>query len=318
MKITEKKSISPFYDKVRRIAVLAPNKKFLGAQIVTIPFYRALKSRFPAALINVYSPCPEASFLTELGLAEQVYIYDLKAGIKDFFRLASLIKKEKYDTVFVMRNRSERDDLLAFLSGASIKAGFNGAVIAGVVLDHSYKYNKKRYRALNYLDLLGFSGYEPDAGFSAECGGKIKDEVWFIPCGSLDEKLWPLENYIELARRFSEKKKIKPVFILGPAESGYSDTIKSKLKNAAIYESFSVKELLARAPRCMLSVANDCGPGHIAQISGVPSLVFFRKGANINEWINSGYSCRALESRGAIDEINVDEAEKNAEEMLSA
>ena len=46
-----------------------------------------------------------------------------------------------------------------------------------------------------------------------------------IPCGSSSEKLWSLDNYIDLARQIILKLRIKIVFILGGREKDYRKLI---------------------------------------------------------------------------------------------
>ncbi len=90
-------------------------------------------------------------------------------------------------------------------------------------------------------------------------------------------KCWPLEHFIELARRLSANGQVPPCFIVGPAEL---DTwTKSEL--AALAAEFAVLcqpeptqlvELLAAA---RVLIGNDSGPAHLAALLGTPTVTLF-------------------------------------------
>src|SRR3989339_1750608 len=88
--------------KAEKIGVLAPNKRFFGAQIVTLPFYYNLKKIFSNADITVISPRPEAKIITGLNMAQKLIINNITAG--SFINIVKLIKKEKFDILFTLRD----------------------------------------------------------------------------------------------------------------------------------------------------------------------------------------------------------------------
>jgi ADP-heptose:LPS heptosyltransferase len=297
------------FKEVRKIAVLLPNKNFFGAQIVIIPFFKKLKRLFPAAYIMAVSPGPEFNALKEQGLFDRLILSE--KGISGFKNTAKKIRDIRPDILFTLRRKSERDWLFNIFSGAREKIGFRRRW-SPLVYDKLCRYDKNSYRSVNFLKLLQFYDKEsinytlnPDAEHAGN------STAWLIPCGSKKEKLWPVDNYITLAKKINKQLKYKIVFVLGPAEQNLEEYIISRLDGYIKPEfiiSAGVKELLRKAQSCALAVTNDCGPGHIAQISGVPAVVLFEKGANVNEWVNSSGKSRPIVSfSGSIAGISPEE-----------
>ena len=86
------------------------------------------------------------------------------------------------------------------------------------------------------------------------------------PMASAASKAWPVERFLEIARRMND---LQPVFIGGPGEdlsvfSGFECHIGAPLE--------TIFSLLSTAS---LFVGNDSGPAHMAAAFGVPSVVLF-------------------------------------------
>ena len=94
-------------------------------------------------------------------------------------------------------------------------------------------------------------------------------------------KRWPLENYIELARRLSDQGLV-PVFFGGPEESHVWDFVEREVPSALTPERFLTAQLgddpmitIALGRRLHFSVANDSGGGHLLAAAGRPLLTIF-------------------------------------------
>jgi ADP-heptose:LPS heptosyltransferase len=98
--------------------------------------------------------------------------------------------------------------------------------------------------------------------------------VGFAPGAGGQEKRWPLERYIALARA---QKGRTPVFFFGPDEAQDEATVRAAMPNALFPESgqTDVKGpllVIALASRLAAAVANDAGPGHMLAAGGAPLL----------------------------------------------
>ncbi|NLB34691.1 MAG: glycosyltransferase family 9 protein [Elusimicrobia bacterium] len=302
----------------KKIAVIAPNKPFFGALIVTIPFFRALRELFPEAELDIFSPRKEFAMIQELGLADKIIEYDIKGGSSGFFTTLSLLREGSYHALIVMRRESMRDRLLGFFSGIPLRLGFMKKRCP-FIFHESIPYDKYIYRGENYLNLIWLLGENAPLRFFRPYGESTKkrDSIWLLPCGSDEEKLWPPENYAKLARLIRNRLDLRVKFILGPGEksSFFEEEFKGDEK-VEFLKNLPLKELLLEASSSAASVGNDCGPGHIAQTMGVKSIVLFAAEKNVDEWVNIAGGSKSIVSSGPIEMIDLEEVFTDLEEIL--
>ena len=176
-------------DTIRSIGILAPNKRYLGANIMLVPFLKTLKRIFPDAEITLISPKKQAEITLRLGLADKLWVND-DSRLSAFLKTARDIRKKKFDILFTLRRKSERDWMLNMLSRAGFKVGFRRSW-SPLVYDRCFVYDKQHYRASNFLKLLSpFKDEDNDYGLlfhDYECS--TEPAVWLIPCSGEEESL---------------------------------------------------------------------------------------------------------------------------------
>ena len=113
---------------------------------------------------------------------------------------------------------------------------------------------------------------------TAHLGGPVY--IGLAPGAGGQDKRWPLENYLELARRIEASGR-KAVFFFGPDEAADAQVARDAVPAALFPEKdrtdsyTSVKGPLlaiALAGRLTAAVANDAGPGHMLAAGGAPLL----------------------------------------------
>ncbi|HEX6861121.1 MAG TPA: glycosyltransferase family 9 protein [Caulobacteraceae bacterium] len=104
--------------------------------------------------------------------------------------------------------------------------------------------------------------------------------VGFAPGAGGQEKRWPLQRYIDLARMQEERGRV-PVFFFGPGEDADAAATATALPDALFPEEDRVDDyvdikgpllVIALAGRLAAGVANDAGPGHMLAAGGAPLL----------------------------------------------
>ena len=109
--------------------------------------------------------------------------------------------------------------------------------------------------------------------------------VGFGPGAGGPERRWPLDRYLELAKRQHARGRT-PVFVLGPAERDYVETIRSETSfvllpgedRADAFQDVSGPLLtIALSGRMSAAVAADAGPGHMLAAGGAPLVSLFRE-----------------------------------------
>ena len=107
-----------------------------------------------------------------------------------------------------------------------------------------------------------------------------KTAIAFAPGAGQEKKKWPLERFIELARRQQNRGR-KCIFLLGPAEEQYLSVIQKSLPEA----SFPLQEnalflsnplySICFAGHCACAIANDSGIGHLIGLAQIPLISLF-------------------------------------------
>jgi len=108
----------------------------------------------------------------------------------------------------------------------------------------------------------------------------IKDSdnlVAIHPGASCPSKIWPQENFSELANRLIEEYGFKIIVISGPREKDLAEKVIGKIKYPVIdlAGETTVSKLASILKRCRLFISNDSGPVHISTAVGTPVISIF-------------------------------------------
>ena len=108
-------------------------------------------------------------------------------------------------------------------------------------------------------------------------GWKQEPLIALHPGAGSKLKRWPLERFIELARRLTRDQKNKLLLIEGPAEEGLSNQISAALPGieSIVAKAIPLNLLAAALECCRLFIGNDSGLAHLAAAIEVPSIVLF-------------------------------------------
>jgi len=266
-------------ERVKRIIVLAPNKLFFGANLLQLPFFQHLRRNFPQAEIIIWSPERASGMMVEQKLADKLYLYK---SWKDYFRIILSIWKQRPDIIFNLRWYSEGLNLVTGLSFAKLRIGFKTFSPFIFLLNGKVKLNDYTYMARLYLDLL--KPVHPDIFFYFDEVRKLdtystiilpedKINICFMPGGGEGEhKRWGIDNYCRLGMLiYSYLPSANLIFITGPKEKEYVQVIKHELNGRSYYilEGGSIADIVKATKSSVLTIANDCGPSHLAQMCEV-------------------------------------------------
>lgn len=108
--------------------------------------------------------------------------------------------------------------------------------------------------------------------------------IGFAPGAGDPTKVWPLENFLGIARRQSQAGRV-PVFILGPGEEAMRAPIEAAIPNAlfpstdenSANQASGPALVIALARRMAAAVSNDSGAGHMLALGQVPLVSLYSK-----------------------------------------
>jgi ADP-heptose:LPS heptosyltransferase len=297
-------------------AVFLQNRDFFGAMVVHTPLFDALRAAAPDEPLVTYAPFERGRIFESVGLADETHVYARVGG-----SLWSSLREYKFARIVLLRPQSFGLTALISTAGARRTLGYSTA-LSKLVLTHTIRRDTTIYRARNYVDLLRDDAPVPQfrecvarlAGRSTRApdGGRIV----LMPCGSEERKLWGERNFVALARRMAEANRdARFTLVIGRGEVRYVELLEraglgartAHLVDASLFD-------IARAVlEASVVVANDCGPAHVAQLSGAPVVLVFGNWdgavrARIDEWFDPRPGARALTTAGIapIDSLAVD------------
>ncbi|MDP6460292.1 MAG: glycosyltransferase family 9 protein [Gemmatimonadota bacterium] len=311
-----------------------------------IPFLYALRTRHPQATIRVVSPVAQARAFTEWGLADEVRLC-AGGGVAGFLRLVRALRRHPPDLLLQLRRWSPACSLAAAVSPGR-RVGFAHGTLSRL-LDERHPYDDGVHLATRYLSLV-------DARARGECDtatvplfrewmnlvappeplpeDAAARPVLLMPGAGNPEKRWPLDRFLSLAGRIPAERF---VLLLGPGEVEERAMLLPLAQDAPggaavlptgvagnecpveIAESTDLVRTLALVRGARLTISNDCGPSHIAQLSGGRFLGLYRpESETLADWFldreNADLLCAPAGQ--ALDAVSVEAVAEAAGRLL--
>ncbi len=275
----------------RRILVI--QTAFLGDLVLTLPLLAALHRRAPTARIHVLAHASYASLLEGYPGVTAVLPYDKRgrdAGPAGMARVIAKLRRWGCETA-LLPHRSTRSALLALLSGARRRIGFEGtpgAWLYTVTVPRREEAHEGA-RNLDLLPPLGIRGEparpilppHPAAGeaesFLARHDIRGASFVAFAPGSVWPTKRWPWEHWMTLAAELSRDYDLPVVLVGGEMDRSLCEAVAGRAGGKVVSAAGRLgipasAELLRRA---RLLITGDSAPLHLAQAVDTPTLALF-------------------------------------------
>lgn len=146
------------------------------------------------------------------------------------------------------------------------------------------KKRDSKHEVLEFTDVAARYGGLTRNATGAECrqwetssGASGGRRIAIHPGSGGVTKCWPIEGYIELARRLRNRA-YDVTMLLGPAELERFTTREIhelRLACGRVVESMGADELLGVLRAADLLIGNDAGPSHMAALIGTPTVTIF-------------------------------------------
>jgi ADP-heptose:LPS heptosyltransferase len=317
----------------------------LGDVVLSLPALRAIRKRFPRARITVAIGKPGGEIVQLSGYANDVLEVD-RVALRDGPKLVSIgriiklvgqVRKSKYDFVIDLHSLSETN-LLGFLSGAPHRLY---ARRPGRSLDYLANFNPRPPRegrtahaVDRYLDVIKPLGVENPtrtpllktaATADRAVEALLKKEnansgtllVGLFPGAGNASRLWPLENFAQVADHLIRNDRVRVAVFAGPEERALVPQMRALFPPATIFlDRLTIAQLVSAQARLTLFISNDTGPVHLAAAVGTPVVVILDC-PKPNSFTPIGEQHRLIFGQ-EITRISVREVYQAAHELLAA
>ena len=285
----------------------------IGDIIHTLPALAAARTKFPTAEISWVAEERSAEILRGnrlIGNLIEVDTRSLRGGILFEKMLTGAAKQARnlrqYDfDIAIDFQGLLKSGLISKLSGSKKRWGFSRPDLrepaARVFYTNTTTLPPRAHviqqnlqlvsAALDFTprnDQIDFPIYTSDShrAEAIEIASRVEGEFAILnPAGGWVTKLWPAENFGQLADRLWDTLGIQSVVVTGPKEAGLADTVVNASRSGKLVRAEpSLKGFYELARSARVYVGGDTGPTHLAIAAGAPVVGLFGP----TEWWRNG------------------------------
>jgi ADP-heptose:LPS heptosyltransferase len=294
----------------------------IGDFILGVPSYRALRLAYPQDRISVIVP----SFVAELAQAcpyfDEVYIFEalwLFPGqtfvrrLESAWKLIKFLRSKKIDLLFDFRYQSRLDPLVAGLSGAKNRVGYDLGWVSRfltVKVSQPESGSHQINRNLHLLHEFGVTAVDKNLELwtspkdlkNSENRTPSQELLPNVPRivvhlgAATPSKRWGTESFAALLYELHSQTQAE-LYVLG-AEQDLAfvhevlDGLRCPVVNLA--GKLSLLEMGAFTRNCQLFIGCDSGTTHLAAATGVPVICLFSAANEVDVWKPIGSKVRVL------------------------
>ncbi len=284
----------------QNLLVIRP--RFIGDLILATGLAMTSKETRPGAKVTFLADAPFAELLQGHPAIDEVLEFDpnRKNNLPYLWRFLRVLRAKKFDAVLDLFG-NPRTAQWTYFSGAKARVGYK-------LRGRSWAYNRvappsspmlpsgRRPVTEAYLDQWRALGYPSPAKYwtslfvpeeeraharklleraQLQTGEKV---MALCPGASHPAKQWPLEKFVELARRLSGQG-VRPLFLFGPKDRESADRLVPMLEGGWVFvKEPTLRGLAALIQASQLLVSNDAGPMHVGPAVGTPTVGIFGPG----------------------------------------
>jgi len=271
---------------VRRVLLIRP--RFLGDICLTLPALEAVRAACPGARIGYLVERESAPLLAGDPRVDELFAVPRHVSIAGTFGLAARLRRFAPDLVldFFCNPRTAQWTLL---SGARARVGYPDKGWRSALYTHHARprtlsaigFHLESVRVLGWpapvsVPRLHVGDPERSAADAAlvALGVPARARLVGMHAGARwPTRRWPLERFVELARRVTAAHDdVVVLFTGGPGEESETTRAASLVTGAHAVTGWPVGRFVALQSRCAAFVCGDTGPLHTAVAAGAPTL----------------------------------------------
>jgi ADP-heptose:LPS heptosyltransferase len=294
----------------------------IGDFILGIPAYRAVRQAHPDAHISVVVPSPVAELAKVCPYFDEVYIYDalwLVPGQspldrwKSAWKLIRFLRSKPIDLLLDFRYQSRLDPLVAGLSGAKERVGFDLGWVSRKLTKKAALPARELHQVDRNLQLLQIAGittadrklemwFEEHDKKTAEAHLPAQELLPGVPRiavhigAATPSKRWREESFEVLIHELHARTQGDILILGGESDLGFSQEVVDGLECPIInlVGKLSLRQMAALMKDCKVFIGCDSGATHLAAACGVPVVSLFSAANEVEIWKPWGPKVKVL------------------------
>ena len=291
-------TLKVYEESMGQMRILVIKISSLGDVILSIPSLKAIRDKYPKAVIKVLVGLESKDALMNCPYIDDVMVCDFKnrdKGFKGALRIAKKLKNEDFDVVVDFQN-NKKSHLLGFLTCATLRYGYDnhkfGFLLNRKIRDSGIPMDPIHHQ-MQVLRLMGIYEVKKELvlyGSDEErvWAGKFLKDNWIKPnssfvCFNLESsrrwitKRWPVENYIKLATMLAKELSIRVVVTgIDPEDEWNREFFRSaKCKPISAVGKTTLGQLIALIEKSNVLLTADSAPMHIAAAVNTHFIALF-------------------------------------------
>jgi heptosyltransferase-2 len=285
------------------VKILVRVTNWVGDAIMALPALRAVRTRFPEAVIAIVGRPDVTDIYRDQEMCDQFIPYDSKglhAGFSGRERLAAELRAQKFDVALLLQNAFDAAwlawraniperigyarDARSFLLTKAVPLPRHGEIPA-----HEKFYYLELVRRAGWLNsvqgetFIGLSVPEEKRRSAEEFLRKVgvRQGALRIAIGAGasygSAKCWPPQRFAEVANRLQSESDADVILFGSDAETSVSTAISAEMRRPPINLTgkTAIADLPALLSQCHLFIGNDSGAMHVAAAVGLPVVAVF-------------------------------------------
>ena len=292
------KTLGVYQEALSLKKILVIKMSALGDVILSVPSLKAIRKKFPGAIIKVLVELSSSDVLRSCPYINERIVYDPKsrdAGFKGLMKIASQLRKEDFDIVVDLQN-NRKSHLLSFLSMAALRCGYDNRKWS-FFLNRRVKDTKTPIGPMEHqfrtLKLLGIQKNDE----TLELWPSKEDMEWadsFLKENWMDSrrvlvginigvssrwqsKRWEARYIAQLCDELAKRYNIRTLLtgLHEDMETAKEIAETSNSKPIISTGKTDILQLASLVKRCRVYITTDSAPLHIAAGMGVPFVALF-------------------------------------------
>ena len=263
----------------------------LGDIVLLTPLFRALREKFPEALIDFVTKSEFTALVASNPYLSNVYAYDRRANLEGWLELCRQFKAQKYDLLIDMHNNIRSHILSRHLRKVTLlryrKPRLKRFLLFYLWMNffpRNFRLLSEYFKVVQPMGITQSASARPEIFLSPEAIVKAQTILFkhaittpfvtILPIATWPNKLYPVAKCISVARRINTELKM-PVLWLGGRQDVHLQQLDYLVPGISVRLAgeTTLEESLALLSLSKAVIGNDTGLTYAAEALGVPVVL---------------------------------------------